>query len=302
MNATAMDAALYDELRVVIDFQNMGLANARIPRTLAFLDNDKFLVEICANPNIVGVITQSRHAATFAQRRPDIKLYITDEPRYAFYAAFNANASRNNGQLGPSQIHEKAKVHDRAYVAPTGVHIDAYVVIEPRVTVMPGVKIGSRSIIRAGSSIGVEGFEHKRVGDRLLSVIHDRYVVIGEDVEIGANNTIARGLMGEDTEIGDETKTDCLVHIAHCAKIGRRCLIPAAAMIAGSVTIGDDVWIGPGALVSNSIVIGDKASITIGAVVVKNVDPEQRVTGNFAIPHRTFLKHLTTILKSRTLE
>jgi UDP-3-O-[3-hydroxymyristoyl] glucosamine N-acyltransferase len=55
--------------------------------------------------------------------------------------------------------------------------------------------------------------------------------VIGEYVEMGANNTIARGIMVEDSEIGSGTNTDFLVHIARCAKIGKRCLIPASAII-----------------------------------------------------------------------
>ena len=128
-------------------------------------------------------------------------------------------------------------------------------------------------LIRSGSTIGVEGFEHKRLRNGLiLSVIHDSNVVIGREVEIGGNNTVAKGFMGQDTKIGDFTKTDCLVHIGHCAQIGARCLIPACAMIAGSTIIGDDVWIGPNASISSSLKIGNGAFVTLGSVVVSDVE------------------------------
>lgn len=288
----ATDANLYAELRASMGFQNMGLASSRVPGTMTFLDSEKFLGDICSNKHIVGVITNSVYAQALAERRPDIKLHTSVDPRQTFYETYNARAEQNNRLLKPSRIHATALIHERAYVAPYGVIIEAHVIIEPMVTVMPGVRIGSHTQIRAGSAIGVEGFEHKRVGGHLLTVIHDRYVVIGEDVEIGANNTIARGLMGEDTEIGSGTKTDCLVHIAHCAKIGKRCLIPASAMIAGSVTIGDDVWIGPNASISSQVSIGDGAFVTIGSVVVKDVAAKSHVSGNFAIDHMSFLRIL----------
>jgi UDP-3-O-[3-hydroxymyristoyl] glucosamine N-acyltransferase len=138
--------------------------------------------------------------------------------------------------------------------------------------------------------IGVQGFEHKRTSQGLLSVVHDGLVCIGEEVEIGANNTIAKGLMGRDTTVGDWTKTDCLVHIAHCVQIGQRCLIPASAMIAGSVTIGDDVWIGPNSTISSQVRIENQAVITLGAVVVRDVEAKSRVSGNFAMEHTAFIR------------
>lgn len=290
MTSRVRNDALYDQLLALLGFKSMGLANSRTPGTLTFLDSHSFIGEIAGNKNIVGIVTRPEFLPQLAQRRPDIKHYSTEDPRFSFYTAYNAGAARRNAQLGPSEIHPTAIIHERAYVASTGVFIGANVVIEPMVAILPGVKIGKNSMIRAGSMIGVEGFEHKRIGESVLSVIHDRRVIIGEDVEIGANNTIARGLMGEDTEIGNQTKTDCLVHIAHCARIGERCLVPAAAMIAGSASIGNDVWVGPNASVSSQVSIGDGAFVTIGAVVVKDVPPQGRVSGNFAMPHREFVR------------
>ena len=124
---------------------------------------------------------------------------------------------------------------------------------------------------------------------------HAGGVRLGDRVELQANTCVDRAIFGGFTEIGEDTKCDNLVHIAHNVKIGRRCLLAAQAMIAGSVTIGDDVWIGPSAAVLSEITIGDGAYVTIGSVVTRNVAPGQHVTGNFAIDHDKFIVFLKTI-------
>lgn len=289
--------SLLEELKSIIPFQNMGLVGSRIPNTLTFLDSGRFLSELAENPNIIGVITNHSFCEKVIERRADVTTHLAEEPKYCFYSVYNERATQINSNLKKTIIHPSARIHDRAYVAPNGVTIGPGVVIEPMVTVMPGVRIGGYSIIRAGSSLGVEGFEHKRLTGGLLSVIHDQFCDIGEYVEIGANNTVARGLMGEDTRVGDYTKTDCLVHIAHCAQIGKRCIIPAAAMIAGSTVIGDDVWIGPNASISSQVRIGNGAFVTLGSVVVRDVPENGHVTGNFAIAHREFISNMRNLGK-----
>lgn len=74
--------------------------------------------------------------------------------------------------------------------------------------------------------------------------------------------------------------------------IGKRCLLPASCMIAGSVTLEDDVWIGPNANISSQLTVEKGAYITLGCVVTRNVSANQKVTGNFAIPHDVFMKNL----------
>jgi UDP-3-O-[3-hydroxymyristoyl] glucosamine N-acyltransferase LpxD len=292
MTTNLVGPSLLKVLESAVPFHNMGLVDSRTPSTLTFLDSARFLAPLLGNPNIVGVITDTTLAETLAVSRPDVVVHLADEPRFAFYTAYNERARQANLQLEPSRIDSSARIHERAYVAPYGVVIGSEVLIEPMATVLAGVRVGAHSIIRAGSSLGVEGFEHKRVAAGLLAVVHDGFVEIDEYVEIGANNTVARGLMGVNTRIGAHTKTDCLVHIAHCAQIGKRCLIPAAAMIAGSAVIGDDVWIGPNASISSQVCIGRGASVTIGSVVVRDVPEDGHVSGNFAVPHLEFLKQL----------
>ena len=99
----------------------------------------------------------------------------------------------------------------------------------------------------------------------------------------------------DDTIIGENSKTDNNVHIAHADKIGKRVFIAASTCIAGRVEIGNDVWIGPGVTVTNGISIGDKAHISIGSVVTKSVKGGEKVTGNFAIEHAKFINYLRKI-------
>jgi UDP-3-O-[3-hydroxymyristoyl] glucosamine N-acyltransferase len=284
------DSVLASTLSYSKDYQTLGLINSARPGTLTYLDSEAFLAEAVSNANISGIVTTTELAARILDKRPDVACFECKEPREVFFQAHNLRAERANSQLAESTIHDSARIHHTAFVDSVGVTIGPEAVIEPLVTILRGVHIGKGSIIRTGSRIGVEGFEHKRIPNGLLSVVHDGFVVIGSFVEIGANCTVARGLMGLNTTIGDHTKTDCLVHIAHGVRIGRRCLIPAAAMIAGSAIIEDDVWIGPNASISSQVSIGSGARITLGSVVVRDVPTHGHVTGNFAVPHRDFLR------------
>lgn len=275
-------------------FSGLGLSTTGRPGTLTFLDAERYAPSILRNPHVTGVITTPELASILPATLP---VYLFQNPRHVFYSLHNLLAEGSDVRLPATVIHPRALVHPTSYIAPRGVVIGEQVYIEPQVTIFAGVYIGARSVIRAGARIGVEGFEHKRTSNGILSVRHDGCVHIGEDVEIGPNNTVAKGLMGRDTVIGDQTKLDALVHVAHCVQIGKRCLLPACAMVAGSVSIGDDVWIGPNASVSSQVSLGSGAIVTIGAVVTRDVSTLERVSGNFAIPHAQHLQQLRRQLR-----
>jgi UDP-3-O-[3-hydroxymyristoyl] glucosamine N-acyltransferase len=283
-------------------FEALGLTNSKTPGTLTFLDTSRFLKSLLENRNNRGAFVSEALASAILEQAEEVTLLLRQDPRRAFYSLHNELAGRESVVASPTKISSDAVIHPTAYVAEFSVEIGSGVTIEPRAVILPGVKIGADSIIRAGAVLGVEGFEHKRTMSGILSVRHDAGVVIGNRVEIGANNTVAKGLLGVDTVVGDDTKTDCLVYIGHAARIGRRCLLPACAMIAGSAVIGDDVWIGPNASVSSQIVIGDGAFVTLGAVVTRNVEAGGRVSGNFAIEHDLFLSRLKASLKKSAQE
>ena len=183
---------------------------------------------------------------------------------------------------------------DRVHLMP-GVFIGDNVVIgsdttiKPNVTVMELTRIGERVIIHSGTVIGSDGFgftPNQGVHEKL---IHAGFVEIGDDVEIGACNTIDRGTLGR-TIIGQGVKTDNLVHIAHNVVIGEHTLIVAQVGIAGSVTVGKNVIIAGKAGISGHLTIGDSAIIGPGAGVLSDVPPGEIVSGTPGMPHKLWLK------------
>ncbi len=155
-----------------------------------------------------------------------------------------------------------ARVHIGA-----GVEIGADVVFYPGVTIYSSVRIGDRVVIHANSVIGADGFGYVFAAGRHQKFPQLGQVIIENDVEIGANSTIDRGSLGN-TIIGEGTKIDNLVQIAHNVRVGRHCIIAAQVGISGSVTIGDGVILGGQAGVGDRARIEDQAIIGGGAGVL----------------------------------
>jgi UDP-3-O-[3-hydroxymyristoyl] glucosamine N-acyltransferase len=123
-------------------------------------------------------------------------------------------------------------------------------------------------------SIGFDGFGFERDGEGYKIPItrreHTFGVVIGDNVEIGSQSVIHRGRW-RDTVIGEGTKIDSLVHVAHNAHIGKHCLVVAGTVIGGSVTIGDHCFIGENVSIKQGVKIADHVTIGMGAVVLHDI-------------------------------
>jgi len=128
-------------------------------------------------------------------------------------------------------------------------------------------------------SLGSDGFGYRWDGARWVRRDHPFGVVIGEEVEIGEGTVIHRGRW-RDTVIGEGTKIDALVFVAHNVVVGRHCLLVAGAKLAGSVTVGDEVIVGLNASVVPGLTVGDRAIIGAGAVVTKDVPAGEVWAGN----------------------
>jgi UDP-3-O-[3-hydroxymyristoyl] glucosamine N-acyltransferase len=263
-------------------FRSLGFVGDKKDALLTFIETENFISILRQKLNITAGITTPE----LAELIPDhIGVMCHFSPKRAFYECHSwlCNETTFYKFEKGIRISQTAKVHPTAIIedgATIGeeAHIEAYVVVGR------GVRIGDRSIIRSGSKIGGEGFEFKRWNDKIYPVPHTGTVVIGADVEVQHNCVIDRSVFGGETFIGDFTKIDNMVHVAHNCSIGCRCLIAASAVISGSVVIGDDVWVGPGAVISNGITIGSRAQIVIGSVVIKSVLPDLRAVGR-AIGH-----------------
>ncbi|MDR2772099.1 MAG: UDP-3-O-(3-hydroxymyristoyl)glucosamine N-acyltransferase [Elusimicrobiota bacterium] len=157
--------------------------------------------------------------------------------------------------------------------------IGANCVIYPNVVIREDTVIGDSVILQPGVIVGGDGFGFATVNEVNKKIPQIGNVVIGNDVEIGANTTIDRATTNS-TKIGDGTKIDNLVQIAHNVEIGKNCLIVAQAGIAGSTKIGNSTIIGGQTGVAGHLTIGDNVTVAGQSAVSASLKDGQKVGGN----------------------
>ena len=221
---------------------------------------------------------------------------VVQNPQLAFSKILNVFCPRYTMQKG---IHPTAVIDSSVHLG-DAVSVGANAVIEANVTIGEGTKVGANSVIGCNAVIGKECRIHPRVtiyhectiGDRVVifsgtvvgsdgfgfvteenthyKIPQTGKVIIGSDVEIGANCTIDRATIGE-TIIGKMTKLDNLIHIAHNVKIGVGCFLAAGVAIAGSVTIEDYCILAGQSGVAPHVSIGAKSIIAVQSGVTKSL-------------------------------
>lgn len=172
-----------------------------------------------------------------------------------------------------------------------GVAIGDDTELMPHVTCYAGTVIGRGVRVHSGARLGGDGFGYVpgRGGAAHRKIPQVGRCLIGDEVEIGVNTCVDRGSV-DDTVVGDGTKIDNLVHIAHNVRIGKRCLILALAGIAGSCRLEDDVFIGGEVGISDHCTIGRGARVLVQSGVIGDVAPGATVWGTPARPHREVLR------------
>ena len=166
----------------------------------------------------------------------------------------------------------------------------------PHVTLYSKVQLGARCIIHSGVRLGTDGFGYTFVNGQHRKVPQVGGVVIGDDVEIGANSTVDRGSVGP-TEIGNGVKIDNLVHVGHNVRIGDLSVIVAQVGISGSTVIGKGVTLGGQAGLPGHLNIGDGVTIAAKSAPFGDVPPGATLGGFPAVPHREFLRAQAALLK-----
>ena len=211
-----------------------------------------------------------------------------------------------------AQIGDNSKILANSYIG-SDVKIGSNCFFHPNVNIGDRVQVGNDVILHHGVSLGADGFsfvtenpdnieqarrdgeiketEQKHVIFKIPSI---GSVVIGNNVEIGANTTIDRGTI-ENTIIGDNTKIDDLVMIGHNCRIGKGCLIVSQVGIAGSCVIGDRVVIAGQAGLADHIEIGSDSIIAAKAGVTKSFPERSIIVGIPAVPRKDFVKQLKTM-------
>jgi UDP-3-O-[3-hydroxymyristoyl] glucosamine N-acyltransferase len=290
---------------------------------LAFVEEEKYLAR--ALQSGAGAVIAGEFAAA-ASGKP---LLISRHPKLTFARAarFLADGNRDGSNSG---IHPTAVVPPSVRLA-AGVVVEAYGVvgadaeigertrigagcaigrgatigreceIYPRVTIYAGTTLGDRVIVHAGAVLGSDGFGYVRdaKSGRYEKFPQVGRLVIGDDVEIGANTTIDRGALDE-TRIGRGTKIDNLVHIGHNCSLGQNVVIAAQTGLSGSIVIENDVVLG------GQVGIGEHARIEEGVMLggQGGVLPNKVLRGKGvafwgtpAQPVREYLKQLAALAR-----
>jgi UDP-3-O-[3-hydroxymyristoyl] glucosamine N-acyltransferase len=251
-----------------------------LPGTVSFLANPRYRRYLGSTRAAAVVVDESAAAecavAALVSKNPyaayaRIAAWLHPEPVAApgvhatavVDAAARVAASAHVG--AQAVIEAGAEVGERAVIGPgcvlgAGATIGADTRLAARVTLYRGVRIGQRCILHSGAVVGADGFGIAQDVDGWVKVPQLGSVVVGDDVEIGANTTIDRGAI-EDTVIEDDVKLDNQIQVAHNVRIGAHTAIAGCVGISGSTTIGRRCMIGGGVGIAGHLEIADNVAV-----------------------------------------
>ncbi len=319
------------ELTALFGGEVIGDASVRISR-MASLES--------AQQGDLTFITSTRYRAELQQTRASaiilgpqlvdattVTRIVCDNP-YAYYA--KVCALLNPFHRHPAGIHKRAHVSPKARVADgvsvgpgavvddgadidegvqigagcyvgRDVRIGAGTLLHANATVYDACVIGERGIIHSGAVIGADGFGMAMDEGNWVKIPQIGRVVIGADVEVGANTTIDRGALG-DTVIEDDVKLDNQIQIGHNCRIGAHTAIAGCVGIAGSATIGRYCRIGGGAMIHGHIEIADNVEVSAGTLVPKSIRRTGKYTAIFPMSeHQEWSRNAPLIRHLRDL-
>lgn len=291
------------------------------PSDIAFMDGARHVPELQHTRAGACLVTQrfSEHVP------PRTVAIIVARPQPAFVAVSRhlypdmlrpGSVFGQPGIAAGAVIHPQARIEDDVTVDPgavigPGAEVGAGTVISAGAVIGAGVRIGrdcsigagvslihtllgNRVIVHPGARIGQDGFGYLGGARGHAKIPQIRRVILQDDVEIGAGTTIDRGGL-RDTVIGEGTKIDNLVQIAHNVVIGRHCIIVSQTGIAGSATLGDFVMLGGQVGVIGHVRIGDGARIAATSNVKDDVPPGVEWGGSPARPMREWFREVMAV-------
>jgi len=279
-----------------VGYELRGINEIHIVRDgdLTFVDHPKYY-NTCLNSQATHIIINTKQVAL-----PEGKnLLVVNEPFEAYLKIINQFRP-----FHPTKIlqNENAMIGERTVIMPNvfigkDVKIGNDCIIHPNVTLMDYTEIGNNVIIQSGTVIGSDAFYYNTKKNR--DVWYKKMqscgnVIIEDDVEIGANCTIDRGVTAS-TRIGKGTKMDNLVHIGHDTNVGRNCLFAGQVGIAGACIIEDGVILWGQVGVSKTLTIGENAVIYAQSGVPASLDGNKTYFGSPVVDAKQKQKELVWI-------
>ena len=274
------------------------------PAAIAFLSNPLYAKQLAASSAACVIVAPAFRDAAQARGAA----IVTPDP-YLYFAHLTRWWVERTSKPAAATIHASAAIDPSARLG-ARVAVGAFAVIEadavigddtsigahtvigpacsigaasrigPRVAIVAATSIGARGIVHPGAVIGADGFGFAPDKGRWEKIEQLGRVVIGDDVEIGANTCIDRGALG-DTVIGDGVKIDNLVQIGHNVRIGAHTAIAGNVGIAGSTTIGAHCMLGGGSGVTGHVTIADHVVIGGATQVSRSITKPGFYSGSF---------------------
>ena len=274
-------------------------------QTIIFLEQEKLLD--AAQKSHAGLIITTEEYRLKLSGRP---LLIVEHPYFSLMvlvtywlvqeganrvyqihpSAIIAEDVRYEGEvsIGANAVIEGGCVLGKGVIIESGCHLGANVSLGSGTKLMPGVNIhadcqlGKNCLIHSGVVIGADGFGFMLMGEKQQKIPQVGNVIIGDDVEIGANSCIDRATLGS-TVVGNGTKIDNMVQIGHNCVIGKHCILCAQVGLAGSTVVGDYVYLAGQVGAAGHLKIGDRAMIGAQSGVAGDIPEDGRYLGSPAI-------------------
>jgi UDP-3-O-[3-hydroxymyristoyl] glucosamine N-acyltransferase len=281
----------------------------------AFLSDRKHLEALAATA--AGAVFIAPALAELAPA--GVVALVTREPQAAYAKAAQRFYRARRPERDAPLVHPTVELEEDVLLGPgvvlgagaqvgRGTEIGAYTVIGPGVCIGRGCQIGSNAAIGfaligdrvrilSGAVIGEAGFGIAGSAAGALDIPQLGRVIIQDGVTIGACTCIDRGAF-DDTVIGENTKIDNLVQVAHNCVVGRNCVLAGHVGLSGSVTVGDGAMFGGRAGIADHIAIGAGARVAAAAGVMRDIPAGETWCGAPARPIRTFMKEVAWLSRS----
>ena len=293
-----------------------------IPGALSFLSNPKYTPYIYTTKSSIVLVNRD-----FQPEHPIAATLIKVDNAYDSLAKlltiYEESKPKKEGVSSLAYVSESAKIGKHVYIGPfafigANVIIGEHTTIHPNVTVGDNAQIGSHTIlypqvsiyhdcivgneciIHSGAVIGADGFGFAPTSNGYEKIPQIGNVILEDNTEVGANTTIDRATMGS-TRIGEGTKLDNLIQVAHNVEVGKYNVFAAQTGIAGSTIIGNYNRVGGQCGFAGHIKVGDNNEFGAQSGIPNNVGNSNRLIGYPAIDARSFAKNLVYIKKLESL-